>query len=69
MRHDVGGEGGGGQAYFHDTVINHFYCSWIVMYWKTDLWVMIEVHSMEREWPKSLIVYAYIEDQLKKIDR
>ena len=39
------------------------------MYWKTDLWVMIEVHSMKREWPKSLIVYTYIEDQLKKIDR
>ena len=30
---------------------------------------MIEVHSVKRKLPKSLIVYTYIEDQLKKINR
>ena len=28
---------------------------------------MIEVHSMKRKLPKSLIMYTYIEDQLTKI--
>lgn len=28
---------------------------------------MIEMHSVKVELPKSLIVYKYIEDQLKKI--
>ena len=30
---------------------------------------MTEVDSVKRELPKSLIVYTYIEDQLKKINR
>ena len=33
---------------------------------KTDLWIVIEVHSMKHKLPKSLILYTYIEDQLKK---
>ena len=30
---------------------------------------MIEVHSVKPELPKSLIVYMYIEDQSKKMNR
>ena len=59
----------GGQAYICDTVINHFWCSWIVINWKTTLWIVTEVDSVKHELPKSLIVYTYIEDQLKKINR
>ena len=33
---------------------------------KTDLWLVIEVHSMKHKLPKSLILYTYIEDQLRK---
>ena len=60
---------GEGQAYFCDAVIDHFRCLQIVMYWKTVLWIMIEVHSVKPELPKSLIVYTYTEDQSKKINR
>ena len=37
-----------------------------MMYWKTVLWIAIEVHSVKPELQKSSIVYVYIEDQLKK---
>ena len=54
---------GAGQAYFCDAVINHFLCLWIVIYWKTVLWILIEVHSVKHKLPKSSIVYTNIEDQ------
>ena len=57
-----------GQAYFRDAVIDHFWCSWIVMYWKTVLWIVIEVHSVKPELPKFSIIYRLIEDQSKKIN-
>ena len=50
-------------------MIDHFLCLWIVMIWKTVLWIVIEVHTVKHELPKSLIVYMYIEDQVKKINR
>ena len=39
-----------------------FWCPWtiIVMYWKTVLWIVIEVHSVKRELPKSSIVYLHV---------
>ena len=60
--------GPGGQAYFRDAVIDHFWCPWIVMYWKTVLLIVIEVHSVKPELPKPSVIYTYIEDQSKKID-
>ena len=33
---------------------------------KTDLWIVIEVHSMKHKLPKFLILYTYIGDQLEK---
>ena len=51
------------QAYFREAVIDHFWCSWIVMKWKTVLWIVIEVHSVKRKLPNSSNVYTYIEDQ------
>ena len=48
--------GGGGGSLF----------SWCCDYWKTVPWIIIEVHSVKPELPKSSIVYLYIEDQLKK---
>ena len=51
----------GEQANFCDAVIDHFWCSWIVMYWKTVLWIGIEVHSVKPELSKSLIIYTYVE--------
>ena len=39
------------------------------MYWKTDLWIVIEVHSVKPELLKFSIIYRYIEDQSKKISR
>ena len=36
------------------------------MHWKTVLWMVIEMHSVKRELPKSSILYTYIEDELKK---
>ena len=59
----------GGQAYFCEAVIYHFWCLWIIMFWKTVLWIVIAVHSMKRELPKSSILYTYIEDELKKWNR
>ena len=63
-------EGAGGQAYFRDAVIDHFWCPWIMMYWKTVLLIVIvEVHSVKPELPKSSVIYTYIIDQSKKINR
>ena len=39
--------------------MGHFLCSWIVIYWKTVLWILIEVHSVKHKLPKSSIVYTY----------
>ena len=61
-------EGGGGQAFICDAAIDHFWCSWIVMYWKTVLWIVIDMHYVKPELPKSLIVYSHIADQSKKIN-
>ena len=58
--------GGRGQAYFCEAVIDQFSCPWIIMHWKTVLWMVIEMHSVKRELPKSSILYTYIEDELKK---
>ena len=58
-----------GQAYFRDAVIDHFWCPWIVMYWKTVLWIVIEVNSVKPETPKFSIIYKHIEDQSNKINR
>ena len=60
--------GGGGQGYFRDAVIDHFWCPQIVIYWKTVLWIVIVVHFVKHKLPKFLIVYTYIKDQLKKIN-
>ena len=49
----------GGQAYFRGAVMDHFWCPWIVMYWKTVLWIVIEVHFVKRKLPKSSIVCTY----------
>ena len=55
---------GGAQAYFHEAMIDHCWCPWIVMYWKTVLWIVTEIHSMKRELPKSSILYtSYIKDE------
>ena len=56
------GAGGGdwnGQAYFRDAVNDYFsfWCPWIVMYCKTVLCIIIKVHSVKSELPKSSIVY------------
>ena len=59
---------GEGQAYFRDAVIDHFWCPWIVMYWKTVLSIAIEVHFVKCELPKSSSVYTHIQDQLKDIN-
>ena len=63
-------EGGGGQVYFCDIVNDHFWCPWIMMNWKTVLWIVIEVQSVKPELPKFSIifVYTYIEHQSKKIN-
>ena len=58
----------GEQGYFRDAVIDHFWRSWIVIYWKTVLWIVIVVHLVKHELPKFSIVYTYIKDQLKKIN-
>ena len=47
-------------------VIVHFWCPWIVIYWKTVLLIVIVVHFVKHELPKFSIVYMYIKDQLKK---
>ena len=40
------GRGGGlGQGYFRDAVIDHFWCPWVVIYWKTVLWIVIVVYT------------------------
>ena len=37
-------------------------CFW--MYWKTALWILIEIHSVKRELPKSSILYtSHTEDE------
>ena len=59
----------GGQAYFCEAVIDQFWCPWIIMFWKTVLWIVIAVHSMKRELPKSSTLYMYIKDKLKKRNR
>ena len=51
-----------------DAVIDHFWCPWIVMYWKTVLWIVNEVHSVKHELLESSIVYTYTNDQLRKIN-
>ena len=49
-----------GQAYFRDAVIDHFWCPWIVMYWKTVMWIVIEVHSVKPELSKfSIVLYVH----------
>lgn len=47
----------GEQAYFREALIDHFWCMWIVMYWKTVLWIVIEVISMKPEQPKSSVAW------------
>ena len=56
----------GGQAYFCKAVIDHFWCheSWCTGKLFCEI-IMIEVHSVKSELPKSSIVNTYIEDQLK----
>ena len=39
------------------------------MFWKTVLWIVIAVHSMKRELPKSSTLYMYMKDKLKKRNR
>ena len=53
------------KLYICDAVIHHFRCRWTVMYWKIVLWIEIEVHSVKRKLPKSLVVCMYIEDWRK----
>ena len=56
-----GGNGGGRQTYFHEVVVDHLWCLWFIL---------IEVHSMKHELPKSSILYTYMytEDELKKVN-
>ena len=56
----------GEEAYFREAVIYNFWCPWILIYWKTVLWIVIEVYSVKHELPKTSILYSYIEDELKK---
>ena len=35
----------GGKGYFCDAVINHFCCLWILINWKTVLWIVIETRT------------------------
>ena len=57
----MGGGGGNwnGQAYFRDAVNDYFsfWCPRIVMYCNTVLCIIIKVHSVKSELPKSSIVY------------
>ena len=60
----LSGEGGGGgwgerQTYFHEVVVDHLWCLWVIV---------IEVHSVKDELSKSSILYMYIEDELKKVN-
>ena len=52
-------ERGVGDAYFRDAVrdIDHFW--WIVMYWKTVLWIVIEVISVNA-WTAKILVCVYV---------
>ena len=53
-------------AYFHDAAIDHICCWWIVMCWKTVLWIVSEVHSIKPQWPKSSYVYTYSKTSRRK---
>ena len=54
-----GGGRGARQTYFREAVIDHLWCLWFIV---------IEVHSMKHELPKSSVLDTYIEDELKKVN-